>query len=71
MPGMGQRGFWDKEQRVVRIKAIRHVLRRLSEWISMESFYLKLYNGYVQERKSSATRRGIYPLILFKMLVPQ
>ena len=71
MPGMGQRGFWDGQQRVEKLKTKKSVLQRLPESIPWESFRSLLDKGYVQERKSSAGRRRIDPLILFKMLVLQ
>ena len=66
---MGQRGFWDEQQRVVKLKNKKPVLQRLSESIPWESFRLLLDKGYAKERKSSAGRRRIDPLILFNMLV--
>ena len=71
MPGMGQLGFWDEQQRAVKLKKKKPVLQRLSESISWESFRPFLEKGYAQDRKSSAGRRRIDPLILFKMLVLQ
>ena len=69
MSSMGQRGFWGEQQRVVKLKNKKPVLQRLSESIPWESFRLLLDKGYAKERKSSAGRRRIDPLILFKMLV--
>ena len=69
MPSKGQRGFWDEQQRVVKLKNKKPVLQRLSESIPWESFRLLLDKGYAKERKSSAARRRIVPLILFKVLV--
>jgi transposase, IS5 family len=69
MPRMGQRDLWGEQQRVVKLKNKKPVLQRLSESIPRESFCLLLDKGYAQERKNSASRRGIDPLILFKMLV--
>jgi hypothetical protein len=71
MPGMGQRGFWEEQQRVVKLKNKKPVLWLLSELIHWESFRPLLDKGYAQEGKSSAGRRRIDPLILFKMLVLQ
>ena len=68
---MGQRGFWDEQQRVEKLKTKKPVLQRLSESIPWESFRPLLEKGYAQERKSNAGRRRIDPLILFKMLVLQ
>jgi transposase, IS5 family len=71
MSVMGQRGFWDERQRAVKLKNKKPILQRLSESVPWESFRPLLDKGYAQERKSSAGRRRIEPLILFIMLVLQ
>ena len=71
MLSMGQRGFWDEQQRVAKLQEKKPVLTRLAESIPWESFRLLLDKGYSQERKSNAGRKRIDPLILFKMLVLQ
>ncbi len=68
---MGQRGFWDEQQRVAKLQERKPVLTRLTESIPWESFRPLLDKGYSQERKSNAGRKRIDPLILFKMLVLQ
>ena len=68
---MGQRGFWDEEQRVTKLQDKKPVLKRLADSIPWESFRPLLDQGYAQERKSNAGRKRIDPLILFKMLVLQ
>ncbi|WP_231594755.1 transposase [Synechococcus sp. CBW1107] len=68
---MGQRGFWDEQQRVAKLQEKKPVLIRLAESIPWESFRPLLDKGYSQERKSNAGRKRIDPLILFKMLVLQ
>jgi hypothetical protein len=68
---VGQRGFWDEQQRVSKLREKKPVLKRLSESIPWESFRPLLDQGYALERKRSAGRKRIYPLILFKMLVLQ
>jgi len=68
---MGQRGFWDEQQRVAKLQEKKPVLKRLSESIPWESFRPLLEMGYTQDRKSNACRKRIDPLILFKMLVLQ
>jgi hypothetical protein len=68
---VGQRGFWDEQQRVSKLQEKKPVLKRLSESIPWESFRPLLDQGYVHERKSNAGRKRIDPLILFKMLVLQ
>ena len=68
---MGQRGFWDEQQRVTKLQDKKPVLRRLTSSIPWESFRPLLEKGYTHERKSNAGRKRIDPLILFKMLVLQ
>ena len=68
---MGQRGFWDEQNRVAKLQQKKPVLNRLSETIPWESFRPLLEKGYTQERKSNAGRKRIDPLILFKMLILQ
>ena len=68
---MGQRGFWDEQQRVAKLQDKKPVLRSLAESIPWESFRPLLDQGYAHERKSNAGRKRIDPLILFKMLVLQ
>ena len=68
---MGQRGFWDEQQRVAKLREKKPVLKRLSESIPWEFFRPQLDKGYTHERKSNAGRKRIDSLILFKMLVLQ
>jgi IS5 family transposase len=68
---VGQRGFWDDQQRVAKLQEKKPVLKRLADSIPWESFRPLLDKGYAQERKSNAGRKRIDPLILFKMLVLQ
>ena len=68
---MGQRGFWDDQQRVAKLQKKKPVLKRLADSIPWESFRPLLDKGYAHERKSNAGRKRIDPLILFKMLVLQ
>ena len=68
---MGQRGFWDEEQRAARLHEKKPILKRLSDSIPWETFRPLLEQGYAQERKSNAGRKRIDPLILFKMLILQ
>ena len=68
---MGQRGFWDEQNRVAKLQQKKPVLMRLSEAIPWESFRPLLEKGYAQDRKSNAGRKRIDPLILFKMLILQ
>ena len=68
---MGQRSFWDEQQRASKLKQKKQTLKKLSDSIPWESFLKTLEMGYRQERKSNAGRKRIDPLILFKMLVLQ
>jgi transposase len=71
MPTVGQRGFWDEQQRVTKLQDKKPVLKSLADSIPWESFRALLDKGYEHERKSNAGRKRIDPLILFKMLVLQ
>ena len=68
---MSQKGFWDEQERVSKLKNKKPVLTCLSESILWEAFCPLLEKCYSQERKSNAGRKRINPLILFKMLVHQ
>jgi hypothetical protein len=60
---MGQKVFWDEQQRVLKLKNKKPVLTCLSESIPWEPFRLLLEKGYSQERRSNAGRKTIDPLI--------
>ena len=47
---VGQRGFWDEEQRATKLQDKKPVLRRLADSIPWESFRPLLGQGYAQER---------------------
>ena len=68
---MGQRGFWDDQNRVAKLQQKKPILMRLSEAIPCDSFRSLLEKGYAQDRTSNAERMRIDPLILFKMLILQ
>ena len=68
---MGQKGLWDEQEKVSKLKNKKPVLPCLSESIPWEAFRPLLEKGYSQESKSNAGRKTIDPLILFKMLVLQ
>ncbi|WP_254929520.1 IS5 family transposase [Cyanobium sp. T1B-Tous] len=63
---VGQRGFWDEQQRVAKLQEKKPILTHLTESIPWETFRPLLDKGYSQERKSNAGRKRIDPLILFK-----
>ena len=52
---MGQRGFWDEQQRVSKLQEKKPVLKRMSESIPWESFRPFLDQGY------SLTPAGLTP----------
>ena len=63
---MGQKGFWDEQERVSKLKNKKPVLTLLSESIRWEVFRPLLGKGYNLEGKSNAGRKRIDPLILLK-----
>jgi len=67
----GQRGFWDEQKRIAKLREMNPGLKRLSDSIPWESFRPLLGKGYSQERKSKAGCKRIDLLILFKMLLLQ
>ena len=68
---MGQRGFWDEQNRVAKLQQKKPVLMRLPETIPWDSFRPLIEKGYTQERRSNAGCKRIDPLILFKILIFQ
>jgi IS5 family transposase len=68
---MGQRGFWDKHQRVAKLQEKKPVLKRLSESIPWVLFRPLLERGYTHKRKSNAGRKKINPMILLRILILQ
>ena len=68
---MGQKGIWDEQKRVSKLKNKKPVLTCLLKTIPWEAFRPLLDKRYNQERKSNAGRKRIDHLILFKKLVPQ
>jgi hypothetical protein len=68
---VGQRGFWEAQQRVAKLQGKKPVLKRLSDSIPWGSFLPLPERGYAQGCKSNAGRKRIDPIILFKMLILQ
>jgi hypothetical protein len=60
---VGQRGFWDDQQRVAKLQEKKPVLKRLADSIPWESFRPLLDKGYAHERKSHAGRKRIEPYL--------
>jgi hypothetical protein len=57
---MGQRGFWDEEQRIKKLQDKKPVLVLLSTQIPWNTFLPQLEYGYSQERKSNSARKLIF-----------
>ena len=66
---MGQRGFWDEEQRINKLQDKKPVLVVLSTQTPLKTYLPLLERGYSQDRKSNVVRKLIDLLILFKRLV--
>ena len=64
---MGQKGFWDKQERVSKLKNKKPVLTCLSESIPWEAFRPLLEKGDSQERNSNAGRKANVIDELFEM----
>jgi len=58
---VGQRGFWDEQNKVAKLQQKKPVLKRLSEAIPCETFRPLLEEGYTQERTNNAGRTRIDP----------
>ncbi len=56
---VGQRGFWDEQKRVAKLKSKKPVPKRLADTIPLDSFRPLLDKGYAQEHKSNARRNLI------------
>ena len=68
---VGQKGFWDEDERLKKLERKKPSLERLSTAIPWEDFRPLLESIFPQERKSPAGRKRIDVIILFKMLVLQ
>lgn len=68
---MGQKEFWDEEERLKKLERKKPSLERLSTAIPWEDFRPLLESVFQQERKSPAGRKRIDVIIMFKMLVLQ
>ena len=68
---MGQRGFWDEQQRVSKLREKKPVLKRLSESIPWESFRPLLDKGCTEEHKSHAGSKRIAQLIHLNLALLQ
>jgi transposase, IS5 family len=68
---MGQRGFWDIEEREAKLAQRQDILIQLDQLIPWEEFRIFLEKVRQRERKSAAGRKPYDVILLFKMLVLQ
>jgi IS5 family transposase len=68
---MGQKGFWDFEERQQDLLNKNKTLKHLNTIIPWELFREDLEEIYVKERKSNAGRKPIDVVLIFKMLILQ
>lgn len=68
---MGQKGFWDFEQRHQDLFNKNKTLKHLNEIIPWELFRAELETLYDKERKSNAGRKPIDVILMFKLLILQ
>ena len=68
----GQKGLWDEEEeRLEKLAEKKPSLRHLTVAIPWETFRPLLESTFPQERKSSAGRKRIDVIVMFKMLLLQ
>lgn len=68
---MGQKGFWDEQERREKLNQKKPILKWLNENINWQDFRPLLETIYDKERKSNAGRKPIDVMIMFKMLILQ
>jgi transposase, IS5 family len=68
---MGQKGFWDLEQRQQKLNEKKDVLVTLNQMIPWERFRELLESAREKPRKSHAGRKPIDAILLFKLLILQ
>lgn len=68
---MGQRGFWDQEEREKKLEQKRPTLERVNQIIPWEEFRSILESIHQKERKSDAGRKPLDVILMFKLLVLQ
>jgi len=68
---MGQKGFWDREERQEKLNQKKPLLDRLDEIIPWDKFRLVLEEVYRKERKNNAGRKPIDVIVMFKLLLLQ
>lgn len=68
---MGQKGFWDLEQRQQKLNKKKNVLVTLNQMIPWERFRELLESAREKPRKSNAGRKPTDAILLFKLLILQ
>lgn len=68
---MGQKGFWDFEQRQQQLSEKKRTLAELNRVIPWEFFRSQLEQIHSKPRKSNAGRKPIDVIVMFKLLVLQ
>lgn len=68
---VGQKGFWDEDERLKKLGRKKPTLEYLAAIIPWERFRPLLGSVFQKERKSPAGRKRIDVLVMFKMLVLQ
>jgi IS5 family transposase len=68
---MGQKGFWDEQERREKLHQKQPMLKWLNEHINWEDFRPILETIYDKERKSNAGRKPTDVIVMFKMLILQ
>lgn len=68
---MGQKGFWDEQERREKLNQKKPILKWLNENINWQEFRPLLETIYNKERKSNAGRKPIDVIVMFKLLILQ
>ena len=68
---MGQKGFWDEQERREKLNQKKPTLKWLNENINWQDFRPVLETIYDKERKSNAGRKPIDVILMFKLLILQ
>lgn len=68
---MGQKGFWDLEQRHQQLTQKKRTLAELNRVVPWETFRPQLEQMHAKPRKSNAGRKPIDVIVMFKLLVLQ
>ncbi|WP_026100947.1 IS5 family transposase [Synechococcus sp. PCC 7336] len=68
---MGQKGFWDWEERRKKLSSKKPLLDRLNDIVPWEEFRPLLEQIHQKERKSNAGRKPFDVILMFKLLLLQ